>query len=291
IGWGPVNHPQILGIGTANPLVRLTQEQSFYAAGYQGERIRKIFLNSDIDHRHFYLEGTLNRGESSDQLNQRYLRGTMRTGCRAILNCLEAAGTTVQDVDFLAICTCTGYVCPDVGSRLIVHMGFINNVQRASIVGLGCAGALPTMQRAVDFVRANPGRKALVLAVEICSACHFVDNTLETVVGNAICADAYLLCGVIHDWDDRRANRILRNCLRAMARTGRLLIIDMVVPDTDAMSFSKLLDLNMLAMTGGRERTKAEFRALLDAACYELTRIIPTMAPQSLLEAVPRVCN
>jgi hypothetical protein len=55
-----VNHPRILGIGTANPLVRLTQEQSLHAAGYHGERIREIFLNSDIDHRHFYLEGTLN---------------------------------------------------------------------------------------------------------------------------------------------------------------------------------------------------------------------------------------
>ena len=104
-------------------------------------------------------------------------------------------------------------------------------------------------------------------------------------------ADAYLLCGVVHDWDDPRAIRILRNCRRAMAEKGRVLIVDMVVPDTDAMSFSKLLDLNMLAMTGGRERTKAEFHALLDAADYKLTRIIPTMAPQSILEAVPRVCT
>jgi SAM-dependent methyltransferase len=104
-------------------------------------------------------------------------------------------------------------------------------------------------------------------------------------------ADAYLLCGVIHDWDDRRAIKILRNCRRAMAGKGRLLIVDMVVPDTGARSFSKLLDLNMLAMTGGRERTKAEFRALLDAADYKLTRIIPTMAPQSVLEAVSRVSN
>src|SRR5580704_6939488 len=108
----PVNHPRILGIGTANPLVRLTQEQSFHAAGYHGERIREIFLNSDIDHRHFYLEGTLNRGESSDQLNQRYLHGAMQTGCRAIHNCVKSAGTSVQDVNFLAVCTCTGYVCP-----------------------------------------------------------------------------------------------------------------------------------------------------------------------------------
>lgn len=184
-----MNHPRILGIGTANPPVRLTQEQTFHAAGYQGERIRKIFLNSDIDYRHFYLEGTPNRAESSDQLNQRYLRGAMKTGCQAIVNCVEAAGTTVRDIDFLAVCTCTGYVCPDVGSRLIAHMGFSNRIQRASILGLGCAGALPTLRQTVDFVRANPGRKALMLAIEICSACYYVDNTLETVVGNAICAD------------------------------------------------------------------------------------------------------
>jgi polyketide synthase Type III len=191
-----MNHPRILGIGTANPPARLTQEQSFHAAGYQGERIRKIFLNSDIEHRHFYLEGPMNCKESSDQLNQRYLRGAMKTGCRAILNCVEAAGTTVQDVDLFAVCTCTGYVCPDVGSRLVAHMGFRSNVQRASIMGLGCAGALPTLKWAADFVRANPGRQALMLAVEICSACYYVDNTLETVVGNAICADgaaAFLL--------------------------------------------------------------------------------------------------
>jgi SAM-dependent methyltransferase len=104
-------------------------------------------------------------------------------------------------------------------------------------------------------------------------------------------ADAYILCGVIHDWDDGRAITILRNCRRAVADTGKLLLVDMLVPETDAMSFSKLLDLNMLAMTGGRERTKAEFRALLDAADYKLTRIIPTMAPQSVIEAVPRVCR
>src|SRR6201998_1997777 len=163
-----MNNPRIIGIGTANPPLRLTQEQSFHAAGYQSDRIRKMFLNSSIDYRHFYLEGDLNRDESSDQLNQRYLRGAMKTGYHAIVNCLATAGRTVRDVDLLAVCTCTGYVCPDLGSRLIAHMGFSDNVQRASIVGLGCAGALPTMQRAADFVRANPGCMALMLAVEIC---------------------------------------------------------------------------------------------------------------------------
>jgi hypothetical protein len=101
-------------------------------------------------------------------------------------------------------------------------------------------------------------------------------------------ADAYLLCGVIHDWDDDQAVTILGNCRRAMAKSGRVLLVDMIVPDDDATCFSKLLDLNMLVMTGGRERTKAEFCALLDAADFKLTRVVPTMAPQSVIEAMPK---
>ncbi len=114
-----MSSPQILGIGTANPPIRLTQEQCFHAAGYASERVRRIFLNSDIEHRHFYFGSTLNREESSDQLNERYLSGAIKTGCQAIVSCLQSARASVKKVDFLAVCSCTGYVCPDVGSRLI----------------------------------------------------------------------------------------------------------------------------------------------------------------------------
>jgi hypothetical protein len=100
-------------------------------------------------------------------------------------------------------------------------------------------------------------------------------------------ADAYVLCGVIHDWDDDPAVQILRNCRLAMNQKGRLLLVEVVVPDDDAHCFSKLLDLNMMVMTGGRERTRAEFAALLNTAGYSLSRIIPTLAPQSVLEAFP----
>jgi hypothetical protein len=100
-------------------------------------------------------------------------------------------------------------------------------------------------------------------------------------------ADAYILSGVIHDWDDDHCIRILRNCREAMAKNGRLLLVEMVVPESSANCFSKLLDLNMLVMTGGRERTKAEFNALLHAAGFKLARIVPTIAPQCVIEAHP----
>ncbi len=181
--------PRIRGIGVATPSSRFTQEEVFSLSGYTNTRIRKIFLNSDIDYRHFYFEDAPTHAEDSNQLNERFLKGAIRTGCQAIRSCLTNAGMAAGDVDLLIVCTSTGYVCPDIGSRLIGHMGFRRDIQRASIVGLGCAGAIPSLQRASDFVRAYPGRTALVLTVEICSACFYVDDTLETAVGNAICAD------------------------------------------------------------------------------------------------------
>lgn len=143
----------------------------------------------------------------------------------------------------------------------------------------------------------NPGLRGMVFdlpnAIQLMkdassdrARCSYVaGNFFESVPEGA---DAYLLCGVVHDWDDDRAVTVLRKCRSAMASNGRLLIVDMIVPETASPSFSKLLDLNMMVMTGGRERTKAEFQALLDAADYRLTRVIPTMAPQSMIEALPR---
>jgi hypothetical protein len=115
--------------------------------------------------------------------------------------------------------------------------------------------------------------------------CSYVPGDFFTSVPQG--ADAYILSGVIHDWDDDRAIRILGNCHRAMTRNSRVLLVDMVVPDNSVNCFSKLLDLNMLVMNGGRERTETEFRTLLDVSGYKLTKIVPTMAPQSVIEAVP----
>jgi hypothetical protein len=98
--------------------------------------------------------------------------------------------------------------------------------------------------------------------------------------------DAYILKAVIHDWDDERAAVILMNCRRAMAENSRLLLIEAVIPSGNEPLFHKFMDLNMMVMTGGRERTEAEYRALLSAAGFKLTRIVPTQFEMSVIEAV-----
>ncbi len=99
--------------------------------------------------------------------------------------------------------------------------------------------------------------------------------------------DAYILKWIIHDWDDERSITILKNCRRAMTEKGKLLLVEAVVPNGSEPHFSKFIDLNMLVMTGGRERTEAEYRTLLEASGFRLTRIIPTQSPVSIVEGEP----
>jgi hypothetical protein len=97
-------------------------------------------------------------------------------------------------------------------------------------------------------------------------------------------ADAYILSGVIHDWDDTSSIAILRNCRNAMRQNGRVLVVEMTVPETKKPSFSTLLDLNMLVMSRGRERTASEFRNLFQAAGLEVVRIVSSLSPLRIIE-------
>ena len=100
-------------------------------------------------------------------------------------------------------------------------------------------------------------------------------------------ADCYLMANVLHDWDDRRAVRILHNCRQAMAPGGRVLIIERLLPDDPARALPTLLsDLNMLVLTGGRERTNAEYGGLLAAAGLRLGQIQPVAPPYGVIEGL-----
>jgi ubiquinone/menaquinone biosynthesis C-methylase UbiE len=99
--------------------------------------------------------------------------------------------------------------------------------------------------------------------------------------------DAYLLSRVLHDWDDDQAATILANCRRAMRTDARLLVIERIVPPGDQPHESKFMDLNMLVMAGGRERTEPEYRALLERSGLQLDHIVDTGTAVSVLEATP----
>ena len=98
-------------------------------------------------------------------------------------------------------------------------------------------------------------------------------------------ADAYMMKYILHDWDDERCAALLTLCRHAMAPGGRVLVVENVIEPGNRPSWGKLLDINMMALLTGKERTKAEFRDLFARAGLQLRRVFPTASPISILEA------
>lgn len=100
-------------------------------------------------------------------------------------------------------------------------------------------------------------------------------------------SDAYLMKMVLHDWNDEQSLAILNNCSKAMKPGSKLLVLESVIPEGNAFHPGKFMDINMMAMTGGRERTEKEFTTLFAKAGLKLSRVIHTHSPMfSILEVV-----
>jgi hypothetical protein len=129
--------------------------------------------------------------------------------------------------------------------------------------------------------RALPGLRAAGVA-ERCQAVG--GNFFESVPPGG---DAYLMRHIIHAWNDDQALTILRNCRQAMGPQARLLLVESVIPSGNDPFFAKFLDLNMLLIPGGQERTEAEYRALYEKAGFRLTRVTGTTTEVSVIEGAP----
>jgi hypothetical protein len=100
-------------------------------------------------------------------------------------------------------------------------------------------------------------------------------------------ADLYLLKFILHDWDDARCVQILGNIRKAIAAEGRLAVVEIVLPPGNEPHIGPLIDLNMMVMTGGAERTESEYRELLGNSGFRVDRLVATKSPFSVIEAVP----
>jgi O-methyltransferase domain/Dimerisation domain len=99
--------------------------------------------------------------------------------------------------------------------------------------------------------------------------------------------DAYLMRHIIHDWNDEQSLTILANCRKVMPPHGKLLLVESVIPPGNEPFFGKFLDLTMLVLPGGQERTEEEYRILYQKAGFRLDRIVPTRSEVSVIEGVP----
>ena len=135
----------------------------------------------------------------------------------------------------------------------------------------------------VDLPHVVPGAREALRAAGLAGRC-------EAVVGDFFAGvpaggDVYLLKQILHDWNDEQALAILRGCAGGMKPGGRVLIVEMVIPDDRRPSPAQLMDLNMLIMLPGQERTFGAYRTLLAAAGLSRARLIETHSPFQIIEA------
>ena len=139
----------------------------------------------------------------------------------------------------------------------------------------------------LDQPSAVEGAKCTLCEMRMDDRCHPIAGNFFDHIPDG--ADAYFMQHIIHDWDDESALRILGNVRQALTACpdGRLIVVDIVLPEDSRVHPGKLLDLTMLMFPGGRERTEAEWRRLLGKAGFIITKIMPTKVADSVIEAVP----
>jgi hypothetical protein len=167
-----------------------------------------------------------------------------------------------------------------------------SGASRVIDVGGGLGGLLVEVLERNPSVRGVLYDRAEILAKPGRVTAAGLDDRVERVTGSFFDSvpeggDIYLIKRVLHDWDDKTCVSILKNCRRAMSAGGRVLVVDDLVPPGNGPHPSKPLDLYMLVLLPGRERTEREMAALFEEAGLKLARVIPTQASVMISEGVP----
>jgi hypothetical protein len=195
----------------------------------------------------------------------------------------ETAGVFHKAMAGLAAHTASAVVdaCSFAESRVVVDVGGGSGALLATILQSD-----PRVRGAVfDAPSAlRPAKKQLAEA-GVLDRCDLLEGDFFEAVPRG--GDTYILSSILHDWPDRDCLRILRNCRAAVPEGGRLLIVETVIMPDDEFCFTDLLDLQMLVVTGGRERTFDGYRRLLVRTGFRVSQTIRTRSAESVLEAFP----
>ncbi len=188
-----MNDPILLSLATEVPENCFSQEEIFEYLQPNFRRVRHaraIFAAAAVDYRYMAIDRDFYRQQQSTLArNEAYLRHAIPLGEAAIRKCLDLAGLQPQEIHDLFVVSSTGYDIPGLDLRLAGRLGMAPNLQRTCILGMGCYAAFPGLLRARQAVAGQPGRTALVLALELCSLHMQFDDTLENVVVSSLFGD------------------------------------------------------------------------------------------------------
>jgi predicted naringenin-chalcone synthase len=189
-----MDRPAILALATGVPPARYAQEEiAAYYIALQGNTRRAramqaIFERAGVGYRHMAVDDQFfMQPRSTRERNDRYMIEAMALGEATIRRGLESSAYRADEIDDFLVVSCTGFNIPGLDLQLAARLGMRHNLQRACILGMGCYGAFPGLLRAYHAARLD--RRALVLAIELCSLHMQMDDSAESVVSAALFSD------------------------------------------------------------------------------------------------------
>ncbi|MER7178195.1 3,5-dihydroxyphenylacetyl-CoA synthase DpgA [Streptomyces hyaluromycini] len=184
---------RIAGVGTAVTPESYTQQEVLDLFAISDPKIRSVFLNSAISRRHLTLpppdSGGNRASEPQGDLLAKHARIAVDMGLRALRSCLDDAGAGLADIDYLCCVTSTGFLTPGLSALIIREAGIDPSCHRADVVGMGCNAGLNALNATAAWARSNPGRLAVMICSEACSAAYTFDSTMRTAVVNSLFGD------------------------------------------------------------------------------------------------------
>ncbi len=198
-----VTAPRILSVGTAVPPERYSQEELLDLFGITDPKVRSLFLMGSIRRRSLVLppaapDGTRLR-ESQGDLLDKHKAWAVSLGRDALAQCLKRIGADLSEVAYLCCVTSTGFLTPGLSALLIRELGLDWRTGRADIVGMGCNAGLNGLVVVRNWAAANPGRLAVLVCAEACSAAYTMDSTMRTAVVNSLFGDGAAAVAVMAD--------------------------------------------------------------------------------------------
>jgi len=187
------NATRIAGVGTAVPPFSYTQREVLDIFQITDPKVRSVFENSAIDKRFLHLppkdRDGRRRTESQGELLLKHRSQGVEMGSRAVLACLAQAGAELSDVAYLCCVTSTGFLTPGFTALLIRELGLSSTCGRLDVVGMGCNAGLNGLTATTGWAAAHPGRLALMVCIEACSAAYVFDGTMRSSVVNSLFGD------------------------------------------------------------------------------------------------------
>ncbi|MET8543933.1 3,5-dihydroxyphenylacetyl-CoA synthase DpgA [Kitasatospora sp. NPDC004799] len=250
--------PRILGVGTAVPPEHYSQEELLDLFGITDRKVRSVFLLGSIQQRSLVLppaapDGTRLR-ESQGDLLDKHKAWAVSMGSEALALCLKRIGAALSEVAYLCCVTSTGFLTPGLSALLIRKLGMDWHTARADIVGMGCNAGLNALAVVGNWAAANPGRLAVMVCSEACSAAYTMDSTMRTAVVNSLFGDGAAAVAVMADGPQPNNGR-KRLAGPRILKTSSVTIVDAIDAmrydwDRDQGRFSFFLDPQIPYLVG-----------------------------------------